>query len=227
MSVGSVQMGRLETFAGGVGRAFDGAGFVTLSDGGHLDVAGDVRMDTGALILENGSITATTLFVRGEILVVEAPPVVSGSGLINADVVNSGGFIRPGQSAGILNVNGDFTQLVGGTTQIELGGLTQGVDYDFLDISGVADLDGLLEVSLIDSFGLSSGEFFDVMTASSINLGGLSLSGEAGLGMEIIAGGNGQVLRLSVLAVPEPAIGSLFLFGMLGVGLIRRRRRLR
>lgn len=169
MSVDSVQIGRLETFTGGIiGRSREGTGHLTLSDGGHLDVVGDVRMDAGSLVLANGSISASTILIRGKIFDIDTPPILSGIGLITADVINSGGFVSPGQSAGILNIDGDFTQLVDGTMQFEIGGLMQGTEYDFLEISGGAILDGLVDVELLNGFVPAAGNEFTLLMATTL-----------------------------------------------------------
>ena len=49
-------------------------------------------------------------------------------------------------------ISGNFTQLSTGHLAIELGGLTAGVNYDRLQVSGTATLAGALDVTLINGF---------------------------------------------------------------------------
>ena len=85
----------------------------------------------------------------------------------------------------------------------------------------IADLDGLLSVSLIDSFNPEIGEFFDVLTALNINLKGLVLSGQPGFDLQTVSGGNGPISRLNSTAIPEPASFTVFVL-LAGVVILRR-----
>ena len=168
ITVDSVRIGHLETFSAGTfGTSFEGDGFLTVSNGGHLEVTGDIRLVAGVFDLNNGSVSAATFFVKGESFTNPTQVLLSGNGLIEADVINSGGVISPGHSAGTLTINGDLTQLVDATLAIELGGLTQGSQFDFVQVSGAVQLGGTLEVSLIDSFAPSAGDRFDILDGAS------------------------------------------------------------
>jgi len=89
---------------------------------------------------------------------------------------------------------------------------------DFVNVEGIADLDGVLEVSLLGGFVPTSDMTFDVLTASSIDATDLSLT--RGFRAYVVPGGNGEILRITV---PEPATLSLLAIG--GLGLLARRRR--
>jgi hypothetical protein len=92
-------------------------------------------------------------------------------------VINSG-YLKPGDSPGILTIDGDLTQVDPGSLDIELAGtaidpLNGITDYDRLVVTGQSVLGGELHVSLIDAFlGQlpSPGDTFDVLTSD----GGLS-----------------------------------------------------
>jgi hypothetical protein len=55
-------------------------------------------------------------------------------------------------SPGILTIVGDYTQTSGGVLVVEIGGLNPGTDFDQLNITGQATLDGTLTVNLINGF---------------------------------------------------------------------------
>lgn len=91
-----------------------------------------------------------------------------GAGTVIGVVENSAGTIKPGLSAGTLTVNGNCIKGAGSTLAIEIGGTTQGVDYDWLDVTGTAALAGTLEVTLIGGFIPNSGDTCEILTAGAV-----------------------------------------------------------
>jgi len=152
------------------------------------------------------------------------------------NLVNNGGTLAPGNSPGVTNVIGDYTQSPSGIFSLEIGGLLVGTEYDLLDVFGNAALDGALDVSLTDlGSGLFSphiGDSFDILTADSIegSFDSLLLAAlEPGLKWDIDyltdATGTTDVVRLSVTAVPIPTAMWLFGSGLLGIiGIANRKR---
>ncbi len=102
----------------------------------------------------------------GDTLNLEAGDSLIGSGTLAADLVN-GGTVSPGNSAGIITVDGDYTQAVDGILEIELGGTEAGTGYDRLDVSGSAALDGVLNVTLDSNFIPQPGDSFIILTYGS------------------------------------------------------------
>ncbi len=88
-----------------------------------------------------------------------------GTGVVNADVAN-GGQVVPGGAgaAGLLTIDGTFTESASGSVVVDLGGTTAGSQYDQLSISGMATLSGELDVSLINNFQPTIGNAFQVLT---------------------------------------------------------------
>jgi hypothetical protein len=134
--------------------------------GQTLTTYGDVKIEAGGEIFINGgkldaqvvNIEAGRLFGRGEIHV--------GSGPIYGVVRNIGGRVDPGTlgAAGELTIDGDYSQLNGGTLEIDLAGTTPVTQYDRLTVSRNAFLDGTLEVGLL-GFTPSVGAAFTILTA--------------------------------------------------------------
>jgi hypothetical protein len=74
-----------------------------------------------------------------------------GSGTINgATTVGGTAIVSPGNSPGILNVNG-FDLQPSGTLIVETGGNEAGTDYDQVNVTGSVTLAGILDVDIISS----------------------------------------------------------------------------
>jgi hypothetical protein len=106
---------------------------------------------------------------------------LGGSGTIGVNVNNTGGTVAPGNSPGILTINGNYTQGPGGTLAAEVSGNDPGTGYDQLAVSGTATLDGTLAVNASGLFtpgaalrvltaAARSGTFANVTGASRFNL---------------------------------------------------------
>lgn len=108
----------------------------------------------------NGTLRADDVLISGGTL--------RGGGLIEADVVMLGGTLAPGNSPGVLSIDGDYTQGTGATLAMELGGFLPGFEYDVLDVSGIANLAGALEVDLLPGFDPAVDAYFDLLLAEDI-----------------------------------------------------------
>jgi PKD repeat protein len=86
--------------------------------------------------------------------------------MILASVTNNG-VIAPGFSAGSLQIQGNLTCRSNSVLRIELGGNTQGTQYDFVNVSNAVTLAGNLEVRFINGFQAtaSSNATFTVLVA--------------------------------------------------------------
>ena len=171
-------------------------------------------------IREFGSLDSTLTLGKGGTLL--------GTGHV-ANLINHGGFVRPGFSPGRLTIDHDFTD-IGGKLVIEIGPHGS----DFLDVLGALSLeDTSIEFSFTDGFAPQAGFEYDFMDASSIaGLVGVrySFSGlQPGFAFDVKIGADGQfafIARTDGVAIPEPST-----LAMLGAALLagctttRRRRR--
>lgn len=177
---------------------------LTVNSGGKHTVTNDINLThTGTLTLNaGGSATAGVQLLTGNSgtvdlsgggtmtvgIVGEAVPAdgsvligtggtVAGTGTIVGAVVNDGGTVQPGFTAGLsqttgpglLHITGPYAQAAGGMLKIEIGGTARGTQYDALLASGQASLGGTLQVSLINSFSPALNDSFDILDASSIS----------------------------------------------------------
>jgi hypothetical protein len=165
---------------------------------------------------------------------------LTGSGTIDAPLVTAAGVVAPGSSPGSLTLTGDLTLLATSSLLMELAGLGQGSDYDFLGVGGTAALAGQLAVTFLDEFQfqLPAGASFTILTAQGGLTGAFAnvLNGQRltttdgwatfqvnyGTGSPFAA--NSVVLSHFVVAVPEPSTYVLMALGSV-VLLLRFRRR--
>ena len=89
--------------------------------------------------------------------------MVSGNGTISGDVNNNGGTISPGNSPGVMVIEGNFAQGEDGSLLIELSGTTEGSQYDVLQVDGELWANGTLQVSLLDGFQPGLGDTFNIL----------------------------------------------------------------
>jgi hypothetical protein len=94
-----------------------------------------------------------------------------GGGVVIGVVNHTGGTVEPGLSAGVISIIGTYNQTASGRLEIEIGGLTPITEFDQLQVTGAATLQGNIDVALINGFVPSVGDTFDVVTFAS-RLGG-------------------------------------------------------
>ncbi|MBL9161668.1 MAG: autotransporter-associated beta strand repeat-containing protein [Planctomycetaceae bacterium] len=139
-----------------------GAGVLTLSGSNTY---------TGATTIEQGTLKVDGSLARG--VLVKSGAFLAGAGTIGQTVVvQAGGALAPGASAGRLTV-GALTMQNGATLNMEIGGLLPGSQHDQIDTAGldfgVLALNGTLSVSLINGFSPSAGQSFDLFNSSSLS----------------------------------------------------------
>ncbi|HLJ95648.1 MAG TPA: hypothetical protein VKU02_20900 [Gemmataceae bacterium] len=144
---------------------FSNNGSVQLLAGGTFTVIGAYTQNGGSTSLSNATLSATGL-------VNLAGGVLSGSGTINASVLNAALIeLGSGDAAGLLTITGDYTQTATGILSLTIGGYRAGVDFGQLAIGGTATLGGMLDVSLANGFTPMSGDSFVVLTFASLSGG--------------------------------------------------------
>jgi fibronectin-binding autotransporter adhesin len=140
----------------------------------NLINAGTLKIDydtdysrTAALTQSTGTTTLTAqLDVTGTV----ADPrfvlnggTVNGTGTLKGKLQNNGGTVAPGNSPGILTINGAFEQAAGGTLAIQLGGTTAGADNDRLHVTFPATLGGTLALSRLNGFSPGAAFSYDYL----------------------------------------------------------------
>ena len=94
--------------------------------------------------------------------------VLSGSGVIAGDLTLNGGYISPGHGAGLLAVTGNYTQGAQGMLIIENGGPDPS-QFDQLQVGGVANLGGKLDIKTINGYTPDPADTFSPLGAGSVS----------------------------------------------------------
>ena len=136
-------------------------GYISLSDKlSDKEVAEHIRTKRWFIAKDNkkilgnnfGIIEATSTEIEfSNMLINETSGVIKGGGIIDlptaGNFTNNGTF-APGNSPGSLTIVGDYSTTASSQLGIELNGLTQGIDYDVLNIQGNASFEGDIQITL-------------------------------------------------------------------------------
>ncbi|MEA2237452.1 MAG: hypothetical protein QOC81_2176 [Thermoanaerobaculia bacterium] len=166
--------GTVKKSAGAGSTAF-GPNFVNGSSGspgllqllsGEINFLGNFEQNnsSSATTLGGGNIAAANTFELNE-------GVLEGSGTLSGDLDNYGA-VKPGTASttGVIKVAGNYlggASGSGGTLAIKLG--PSAGQFDQLNITGTASLDGTLDVSLIGGYEPANGATFPVISFASLS----------------------------------------------------------
>jgi len=235
------------------GHTLTGTGYVTtkLTNQGTVQVgSNDVLTVTGGSLLNQGQLlvsangtlnagTVTSGYVQDSVSAVTTVDgllqarsfqleagTLKGSGTIQADVTNLGGTIAAGNSPGTLSVDGNLTLGADSLLVVEVAGLLQGVQYDWLKVAGNVTLGGSLQFDF-GSYKPKIGETYNFLTSGNGFIGGTFANALSnGYELTLNYGSNGIIAKVSsVSAVPEPATYGLMMLGLGVLGAYARRRR--
>ncbi len=129
----------------------------------------------GSRTLSAGVNNQGTLSVNQAMTINGSSIVNAVGGLINGNAtltlagapLTNQGTIAPGTSPGILAISGNTPFSPSGVLNVEIGGLTAGTQYDRLAVSNSADLDGTLNISLLNGYEPAINDSFLVLTYGS------------------------------------------------------------
>ena len=168
---GAVLLDALNSNAGTIavsGAGLDiGSGF---SNAGLLDV--DAAMSISAPDFQNSG----TLDLNDTLTVANMTNAVGGTVQGNGTIVTpsnpltNAGRLSPGNSPGLLTINGDLVMLPTSIVDFELNDITQpGINYDSIFVTGTATLAGTLDVTLAPGFFPAPGtQIPDVVTYTTV-----------------------------------------------------------
>jgi hypothetical protein len=178
-----------------------GGGNCIAAGGGNFHALANARADSApaGFTQSGGEINLNAFNIIGPVTVDGG--TVTGSGLIQGDLTNNGGYILPGHSAGVIGVLGNFTQGANGTLVIENGGPSP-LQFEQLQVSGAANLDGKLDVKLINGYTPDPADTFSPLGSSSVSGSFASASSNA----QVTVTSNGVLTTVNP-NVPGPSAG--------------------
>jgi len=149
--------------------------------------AGITSLNGGSLAVASGN----TLNFQGGSLI--------GSGQITGNVSNSG-VVSPGFSVGTIQINGNFTQAGGAAFNVELAGRNSG-QFDQINVTGSATLNGALNVTPLPGFAPAAGDAYQILSYAS-HSGTFSATNGLPVGMVVDYRTNGVFLDVTTNIAP-------------------------
>ncbi|MBD3646919.1 MAG: hypothetical protein HUJ31_05575, partial [Pseudomonadales bacterium] len=146
-------------------------------NGGEVFNYGTIDATAGT----NDTLDASTVYFQNEGAI---------QGFLNVfGLDQNNGVLSPGSSPGVMNIHGDYNDTVGSTLEIELEGYQPGTGYDQVIVHGSANINGRLNVTLLNGFTPALASGFAILLADS-----LTWSFAQAIGLDI---STSQVLDLS------------------------------
>jgi T5SS/PEP-CTERM-associated repeat protein len=141
----------------GSGSRWNNSGSVWVG-GGETGPGGDATLN-----VSDGAVVTVGV---GRDLMIWQSGTLDGDGTIEGHVQNEG-IVAPGNSSGVLTVTGNYTQRNDARYLVEIFGSNQGTEYDLLDVGGVANLAGTLDVDFGDpDYTPALGDTFEILKAT-------------------------------------------------------------
>lgn len=140
--------------------SFNGSGTVSNEGGGLVIYTGTtMNQFLGTVVVDNGTLQVDGSFTDGSFVVNGG--LLDGTGTVSGVIMN-GGTIKPGDSPGILHVQGDFNMSPGAALKAELNGPVPGSGYDQLQVNGAVNLNGAT-LNLVPGFAPAPGTAFLIL----------------------------------------------------------------
>jgi len=199
---------------------------IHIAEAASLELNNRLNLQGNSLVKSGpGVLSINNIVTSGGGNIVMTSGVVVGSGALIADLWNTGAIVSPGNSQGLMQVIGNYSQGNDATLLIEVAGTVAVDSYDVLEIQTTAELQGTLHVALIGGFQPDVGDHFHILQAGSIQgefdklvlpelKEGLSWDDSALYASGVIS------------VVPEPQSSTHAAFGMIGAWCIWSARRM-
>lgn len=160
-----------DVFVGGSDTGPGASGDLRLNNkDARVEIGGTLTVwDPGTVTLNGGRLSADTIdHTHGGTFAFNAGTLSVDR--FEGNLVNPGGKLAPGidTETGASLVVGDYSQQSGGTLAMDIAGTSAGSTHDLVNISGAAQIDGLLELSLNSGFTPDAMDVLTIFAANSL-----------------------------------------------------------
>jgi hypothetical protein len=186
-----------------IGPKIENDGSISLQTG-TMQVSGGLTQTSGSLQVLAGARLAGGVELEGGSL--------GGAGTLGGPVTNSGGIVSPGDSPGVLTIEGEYSQTAAGTLEVDIQGTIAGTSYDQLAIGGAASLAGTLAIVTPAGFEPAPGDEFTVLTTIGARSGEFATLTGADVGSAALGARYGEhavLLAASAVAPMNRALPSI------------------
>jgi len=225
----TVNLGTLKVASGGS----ISSSSTTVNTGGTFDVggtAGGVQVNTGGLLKGSGSVGAVTL-QSGSLL----NPGNSPGTLTAASAIISGGSTYNWEISALTGTAGTAWDLLSVSGLLDMSGVTSANKWNLV-VTGDSGFTGWTDTSSYSYIFAQAANVSGLVGTDITNLFNITTSGIAskpnasfnvnGDFKVVVGSGNSGLTTLSLMAVPEPSTGAMFVFGLVSlVGMRALRRR--
>ena len=193
------------------------AGDTSVSAGGALSGSGSVgalRLSSGSLLNPGnspGTLTAASAAVSGGSIYNWQISAINGAAGVNWDLLNVTGLL---DMSGVSSSN-KWNLVVTGDSGFTGWTDTNSYSYVFAQAASVSGFSSLEGTDITSLFNISTSGISNVPNSSFNSAGDF----------KVIVGSSGGFTTLNLMAVPEPSVGALFMFGLGGLLLTRMFRR--
>ena len=189
---------------------------------GIINIAGSLTGTGGYTQYDGQTIVTGTM---GQAHVSIQGGMLSGSGTINGNVSVTSGAVHPGNSPGVLTINGTYANTNNLVIDILSLAGGPGTGYSQLQVnsSSLTDLDGALQINLLSGAVVDPTDRFDILHASGGLTGSFSIL--AGDAPYFTIDYEQNDVYLVANGTPTPLPSALFLLGPGLAGMVALRRR--
>ena len=190
---------QLDAAVSGTSSLVLGSGNLVAGESVEIGGSGILDLNGQAITIGDGVMETTANTAR-----VYADGVLSGSGTLVGNVINSGGTVAPGFSTGTFTINGDYQQEAGGQLEIEIGSVDA---YDRLIVTGDVTFSpgATVQITFINGYVPVAGDTFDFLAANAVSGDADVVISISGLppGFQYSTETDGGILRF---VVPDPGL---------------------
>jgi hypothetical protein len=137
-----------------------GSGTVSKEGGGTVRYTGTTASSfVGSVVVDSGTLQVDGSFTDGSFSVNGG--MLDGTGTVSGVTMN-GGTLKPGDSPGILHIQGDLSMTADAVFEAELNGPVPGTQYDQLQVNGGVSLNGAT-LNLQPGYAASPGAAFLIL----------------------------------------------------------------